>query len=265
LEAAVAAPVQRPARTRKPAPVAEPEGALPVAAEPAAVLAPRRKKRKADSAGAVAPAAGGGEPDTVPDLEQLGDVDVDLPELLDAETDVDATAGAAPFAAPPAKKKRKRRDPIEELRKRRARERRKLLLAAGEDPDAKPKKKKRKKRRTDEMVRPSPPLQQTDPMKHYLAGEMVPCPVGCGAFSEVVRISTREDGSGEVWFECLSCAQRRQFTVPAATAADVQGIRAQTEAGQEAHCLRHGERTVPLRRRGAAFVCPECGVAYDMS
>jgi hypothetical protein len=168
-------------------------------------------------------------------------------------------------AVAPVKKKRKRRDPIEELRKRRARERRKLLIAAGEDPDARPKKKKRRKRRTDEAVRPSPPLQQTDPMKHYLAGEMVPCPVGCGAFSEVVRIGTRENGAGEVWFECLSCAQRRAFEVPAATARDVQQIRAQAEAGQEAHCLRHGTRFVGLRRRGMAYVCPECGVAYDMS
>ena len=162
------------------------------------------------------------------------------------------------------KKKRKRRDPIEELRKRRARERRKLLLAAGEDPDARPKKKKRRKRRTDEAVRPSPPLQQTDPLRHYLAGEMVPCPVGCGAFSEVVRIGTRENGAGEVWFECLSCAQRRAFEVPLASPADVKHIHEQTEGGQEAHCLRHGDRLVPLRRRGLDYVCPECGVAYRM-
>ena len=114
------------------------------------------------------------------------------------------------------------------------------------------------------MVKPSPPLQQTDPMKHYLAGEMVPCPVGCGGFSEVVRISTREDGSGEVWFECLSCAQRRAFEVARAEPADIQTIRQQLERGQEAHCLRHGDRTVALRRRGMAFVCPECGVAYEI-
>lgn len=172
---------------------------------------------------------------------------------------------AEAVAVAPVKKKRKRRDPIEELRKRRARERRKLLIAAGEDPDARPKKKKRRKRRTDEAVRPSPPLQQTDPMKHYLAGEMVPCPVGCGAFSEVVRISTRENGAGEVWFECLSCAQRRAFEVPPASPQDRKRIREQAEAGQEAHCLRHGSRIVALRRRGMAYVCPECGVAYDMS
>jgi hypothetical protein len=195
--------------------------------------------------------------------------DLELPALggsgdeLEPAVLPEALAGIA--TAEPVKKKRKRRDPIEELRKRRARERRKLLLAAGEDVDARPKKKKRKKRRTDEAVRPSPPLQQTDPMKHYLAGEMVPCPVGCGAFSEVVRISTRENGAGEVWFECLSCAQRRAFEVPAATPKDLQQIRAQTEAGQEAHCLRHGDRVVGLRRRGMAYVCPECGVAYDMS
>jgi hypothetical protein len=202
----------------------------------------------------------------------LGEEAGDAAAVLELpEDELELAPGTLPAAlgglegAAPVKKKRKRRDPIEELRKRRARERRKLLLAAGEDPDARPKKKKRKKRRTDEAVRPSPPLQQTDPMRHYLAGEMVPCPVGCGAFSEVVRISTRENGAGEVWFECLSCAQRRAFEVPPASAEDKQRIRAQAEAGQEAHCLRHGGRIVALRRRGMAYVCPECGVAYDMS
>ncbi|HSJ15221.1 MAG TPA: hypothetical protein VK939_12445 [Longimicrobiales bacterium] len=168
-----------------------------------------------------------------------------------------------PVEGAPVKKKRRRRDPIEELRKRRARERRKSILAALAEGEA-PRKKKKKKKRRDEMVKPSPPLQQTDPMKHYLAGEMVPCPVGCGGFSEVVRISTREGGSGEVWFECLSCAQRRAFEVPGAKPEDIRTVRQQLESGQEARCLRHGERVVALRRRGQAFVCPECAVAYDI-
>jgi hypothetical protein len=121
---------------------------------------------------------------------------------------------------------------------------------------------RQKRRRTrDEMVRPSPPLEQTDPLKHYLAGEMVPCPVGCGGFSEVVRISTRPNGGGEVWFECLSCAQRRMFEIDPATDADRKQIAKALETGHEPYCPRHTKQ-VQLRRRGRDLVCPECGVAF---
>ncbi|HUF50095.1 MAG TPA: hypothetical protein VMN60_04645, partial [Longimicrobiales bacterium] len=123
-----------------------------------------------------------------------------------------------------------------------------------------PRRLKRKKSR-DEMVRPSPPLEKTEPLKHYLAGEMVPCPVGCGGFSEVVRISTTEMGGGEVWFECLSCAQRRQFDLPAATVEERRQIQRSLESGHEPLCPRH-TKIVQLRRRGRDFVCPECGVAF---
>jgi hypothetical protein len=123
-------------------------------------------------------------------------------------------------------------------------------------------KKKRLQRLRESRLRPSPPLQPTDPLAAYLAGEMVPCPVGCGGFSEVVRVGTGEDGSGEIWFECLSCAQRRRFDVPAATPEERRAVitAAETE-GHEALCPRHG-RPVPLRRRGKDFVCPECGVIF---
>jgi hypothetical protein len=127
-------------------------------------------------------------------------------------------------------------------------------------PGSGPRPKKRKKRK-DEMVRPSPPLEQTDPLKHYLAGEMVPCPVGCGGFSEVVRISTMEGGAGEIWFECLSCAQRKMFEIPAATEEERRQVFAAVEGGVEPLCPRHS-KAVQLRRRGRDFMCPECGVAY---
>ena len=113
-------------------------------------------------------------------------------------------------------------------------------------------------------MRPSPPLQETDPLGAYLAGEMVPCPVGCGGFSEVVRIGTLESGAGEVWFECLSCAQRRMYEVPAATPAELASVAAAAEdEARETICPRH-TRPVGLRRRGRGFVCPECGVAFPL-
>jgi hypothetical protein len=95
-----------------------------------------------------------------------------------------------------------------------------------------------------------------------MAGEMVPCPVGCGGFSEVVRVGSLENGAGEVWFECLSCAQRKAFEIPAATKEENAVVHetAETE-GKEPICPRH-TRPVQLRRRGRQFVCPACGVVF---
>jgi hypothetical protein len=93
---------------------------------------------------------------------------------------------------------------------------------------------------------------------------MVPCPVGCGGFSEIVRVGTLDSGAGEVWFECLSCAQRRMFEVPKATPEETAAIAAAAEVeGHDLQCPRHG-RTVTLRRRGRDFVCPECGVMFPI-
>jgi hypothetical protein len=77
-----------------------------------------------------------------------------------------------------------------------------------------------------------------------------------------VRIATLPSGAGEVWFECLSCAQRKMFEVPAPSPEDNKFIQKALESGREAGCLRHGERHVGLRRRGPHYVCPECGVQY---
>jgi hypothetical protein len=120
---------------------------------------------------------------------------------------------------------------------------------------------KKLKRRRDEIVRPSPPLQKTDPLGAYLAGTMVPCPVGCGGFSEVVRVGTLENGAGEVWFECLSCAQRRRFEIPKAAKKENAAVAAAETEGKEPICPRHQRPTV-LRRRGRQFVCPACGVVF---
>jgi hypothetical protein len=118
---------------------------------------------------------------------------------------------------------------------------------------------RKKRRRT---VRPSPPLEKTDPLGAYLAGQMVPCPVGCGGFSEVVRIATLDSGAGEVWFECLSCAQRRAFEIPAATAEENEAVGRAEEEGREPVCPRH-DPPMHLRRRGRQFACPGCGVIYS--
>jgi hypothetical protein len=143
-----------------------------------------------------------------------------------------------------------------------ARKKRRVFEQDAEKPTRKRPRKKPRRRR-DEPVRPSPPLQETDPLGAYLAGEMVPCPVGCGGFSEVVRVATLDSGAGEVWFECLSCAQRRMFEVPPATPEEVAAVLAAVnEEGHEPYCPRHGKPVV-LRRRGKIYVCPECGVKFS--
>ncbi|HSJ31402.1 MAG TPA: hypothetical protein VK933_08215 [Longimicrobiales bacterium] len=177
----------------------------------------------------------------------------------------EAKAGRPAKAARGARKGRKKGPRFDtgesETGKKRKRARLEKMRRAGVfGVPGRPRRLKRRKTR-DEMVRPSPPLEKTDPLKHYLAGDMVPCPVGCGGFSEVVRISTRENGAGEVWFECLSCAQRKMFEIPPATMEERTKISAELETGQEPYCPRHTKQ-VQLRRRGRDFVCPECGVAF---
>ncbi|MGH7448542.1 MAG: hypothetical protein ACRELT_13320, partial [Longimicrobiales bacterium] len=180
-----------------------------------------------------------------------------------AETAAGPSKGTRP---PRAAKKARKRGPrfdtgdAEPGKKRKRARLEKMRRQGAFGVPGRPRRLKRRKTR-DEMVRPSPPLEKTDPLKHYLAGDMVPCPVGCGGFSEVVRISTMENGAGEVWFECLSCAQRKMFEIPAATMEERTKVAAELEAGHEPFCPRHTKH-VQLRRRGRDFVCPECGVAY---
>lgn len=166
---------------------------------------------------------------------------IDLDDELAPPVDYEEPEGTARRR----KKKKRPASPEERARIAKLRKRRKALL-----------------RRREQKLRPSPPLQETDPLAAYLAGEMVPCPVGCGGFSEVVRVGTLESGAGEVWFECLSCAQRRMFEVPGATPAESAALIAGYEDGHELLCPRHGGRPVTLRRRARQFVCPACGVMF---
>jgi hypothetical protein len=97
-------------------------------------------------------------------------------------------------------------------------------------------------------------------MALYLGGGTPTCPVGCGGMAQVVRVSTNETGAGEIWFECLSCAQRERFEVPAPTTQERDSVYAALDAGNEPLCPRHNGRWLQLRRRGRDYVCPECGI-----
>jgi hypothetical protein len=97
--------------------------------------------------------------------------------------------------------------------------------------------------------------------QRYYAGQRVPCHVGCGGSSEVVRVGTAAHGGGELWMECGSCAQRIRYEVPPASAEERSGVERALDGGGEAACPRHVSRVV-LQRRGRQLVCPACGVRY---
>jgi hypothetical protein len=236
----------RPAPQAPPLVIAPPAAAAPATAEP-----PR--KRRPRPVEAIIPGAIGAEPgDEIPDVS-----------LAALEVITKVKTGKGPRPERKGRKKGAKFDTADgELQGKKKKRRLERLRRAGVfGVPGGPRLKKKKKRMRDEVVRPSPPLEKTEPLKHYLAGEMVPCPVGCGGFSEVVRRSTLPNGGGEVWFECLSCAQRKRFDLPPSTPEERQRIHQQLESGHEPLCPRH-TKTVQLRRRGREFICPECGVSF---
>lgn len=96
----------------------------------------------------------------------------------------------------------------------------------------------------------------------FYAGEPLECPIGCGGVVEVVRVVTKEDGGGSIWYECTVCAQRLNMEAPPAEKSERQQVQAALDAGREAVCPRHRTHRVPLRRRGRQLACPECGVVF---
>lgn len=98
-------------------------------------------------------------------------------------------------------------------------------------------------------------------LESFYAAEDVPCPVGCGGVSEVLRVATASDGSGELWMECTSCAQRKRYTVPRASSEEKKRTLEAIEAGDSARCKRHADEMM-LERRGRGLICPSCGVLY---
>jgi hypothetical protein len=105
-----------------------------------------------------------------------------------------------------------------------------------------------------------PPLEAWVVERFYAGGGM-PCPVGCGGAAEVIRVGSREDGGGDLWLECGSCAQRHRFDLPPATVAERGEVEAALAEVGEAACPRHAGRVV-LQRRGSRLVCPQCGVRF---
>ena len=196
-----------------------------------------------------------------------------------APAGIAALAAAAGLPAGPRKRGRKRRDPLDDLlrpekkRGRPGRPRKRAGLGELGPKRARLRKRIRGRRSTDDEmdlpVTPRPPAPRdtmsadeirADVIGKYLRGETPTCPVGCGGLAQVVRVSTAENGAGEVWFECLSCAQRERFTVPAPTTQERDAIFTALEAGNEPLCPRHDGRWVQLRRRGRDLVCPDCGI-----
>jgi len=100
-----------------------------------------------------------------------------------------------------------------------------------------------------------------DVIRSFYIGGIVPCPVGCGGNSELVRNGTLPDGGGEVWFECRSCAQRRNYRLPPATPGERRAVAEVLATNREPSCPRHALHE-PLKRRGRQLICGRCGVRY---
>jgi len=250
---------------------AAPEGAAPaivVGAEPdAAVLAPA-------PAAPPAPRPARRPPPSVSPAERAADAAVAAVEGQGSA--VSSKPGLPPIrpyrgtqSGKPSKKGRQRKRPRDRFSK---------IFAEFETKPAEPARKKKRRALDDEdedtsisVLRERPKLQIESPeqiregvLKKYLETGQPSCPVGCGGIAEVVRVGTLEDGAGEVWIECLSCAQRDRFIIPKASATERQtALHAMEEIG-EAQCPRHG-RNIQLRRRGRDLVCPDCGVLYPES
>ncbi len=211
------------------------------------------------------------------------------PAAAPAAAATEAPAAAVPPIPVPApgaggpllrRRGRKRRDPLDDLlkpdkpKRRPGRPRKRSGLGELIPKRARLRKRIRGRRSGDEEdmdlpVAPRPPAPRdtmsvaeirADVMARYLRGETPPCPVGCGGMAQVVRVSTGEHATGEVWFECLSCAQRERFEVPAPTSAEREAVYATLDANNEPLCPRHNGRWIQLRRRGRDLVCPECGI-----
>jgi hypothetical protein len=98
-------------------------------------------------------------------------------------------------------------------------------------------------------------------LQRFYAGDQLPCPLGCGGTITAVRVGTLGDGSGDLWLECGSCAQRERLMIPAATAEERSALHTTPAPGEMLVCPRHRWR-VALRNNGRQLVCPECGVRF---
>lgn len=98
-------------------------------------------------------------------------------------------------------------------------------------------------------------------LREYYGGDGMPCPVQCGERADVVRVSTNEDGSGVLWVECASCAQRESYHISPPTTSERKKVREMVESGREPSCPRH-DPPVALARVGRRLICPGCGVRY---
>jgi hypothetical protein len=258
-------------------PEAPPKPAKPAKPEPApkeAKVGRPPRQAKPEPVEAVAP------PEVDGEIVDLAD-DFNLDALLgEADAPPVLKPGAlSGLMGAPKKRGRKRRDPLDDLLKpeKKKRGRPGRPRKRGSLAELMPKRgrlKRRKGRRSEDddadiPVTPRPPaprdsmpLEQirADVLARYLLGETPACPVGCGGMAQVVRVSTGENGAGEVWLECLSCAQRERFEVPAPGTEERNKVYATLDAGNEPQCTRHNGRYVPLRRRGRDLVCPECGI-----
>lgn len=104
------------------------------------------------------------------------------------------------------------------------------------------------------------PIKDTETLSQlYYAGAQLPSPMD--GFLEVLHVQPEEDGSGTVFFECLSSSLRFRLPLQVATRTERRKVRERIDNGMEPECPRHAAG-LRLVRLGRNLICPACGVRY---
>lgn len=85
-----------------------------------------------------------------------------------------------------------------------------------------------------------------------------------GGFLDVLGVREGEGGGGRVLLECNTSSLRFVLLIPRATKAERSAVHEVLEAGDDAHCPRHGLHQ-RLVKSGKKWLCPLCGVVYAKS
>ena len=96
-------------------------------------------------------------------------------------------------------------------------------------------------------------------LQEYYEGRRLPSPLG--GQLDLLGVRAREDGIGQVLFECNVSSLRYVLTIPKATRTEKSKVKKAAESGEDPPCPRHGSRQI-LNKSVKGWFCSQCGVTY---